>query len=412
MALRRVAITGVGLITAVGVGRDETWDGLINGRSGIGPITSFDTEGYRTTFGAEVKDFDPTTVMDLKNARKADRYSQFAVCAAQEAFDQADLGEFDPDRAGVVIGSGIGGMHTFEEQHSKLIARGPSRVSPMFIPMMIGDMAAGLVSIHLGFKGPNYSTVSACASGGHAIGVSYQHIASGDADIMIAGGAEASVCPMALAGFSSLKALSSNNDNPSKASRPFDKDRDGFVLGEGAGVVVLEDMDRAVARGATIIAEFAGFGMTGDAYHMTQPDNSGTGAFNAMKRAMEMGGIKPEDVGYINAHGTSTHFNDKIESGAIRRLFGSHADDLAVSSTKSMMGHLLGAAGGVECGVIALALQKGILPPTINYETPDPECDLFYCPNEAVKKQVTAALSNSFGFGGHNVSLAVKAWKE
>ncbi|MBT4292871.1 beta-ketoacyl-ACP synthase II, partial [bacterium] len=260
--------------------------------------------------------------------------------------------------------------------------------------------------------GPNYSTVSACASGGHAIGVSYQHIASGDADIMIAGGAEASVCPMALAGFSSLKALSSNNDNPSKASRPFDKDRDGFVLGEGAGVVVLVDMDRAVARGATIIAEFAGFGMTGDAYHMTQPDNSGTGAFNAMKRAMEMGGIKPEDVGYINAHGTSTHFNDKIESGAIRRLFGSHADDLAVSSTKSMMGHLLGAAGGVECGVIALALQKGILPPTINYETPDPECDLFYCPNEAVKKQVTAALSNSFGFGGHNVSLAVKAWKE
>jgi 3-oxoacyl-[acyl-carrier-protein] synthase II len=412
MALRRVVITGVGLITSIGNSRDETWDGLINGRSGIAPITSFDTEGYRTTFGAEVKDFDPTSVMDPKDARKADRYSQFAVCAAQEAFEQANLTDFDPQRAGVVIGSGIGGMRTFEEQHSRLMNRGPSRVSPMFIPMMIGDMASGLVSIHLGMKGPNYSTVSACASGGHAIGVSYQHIANGDADIMVAGGAEASVCPMAVAGFSSLKALSPNNENPSKASRPFDKNRDGFVLGEGAGVVVLEELESAKARGANIIAEFIGFGMTGDAYHMTQPDNSGTGAYNAMKRALEMNQVELKDVGYINAHGTSTHFNDKIESGAIRKLFGSHADKLAVSSTKSMMGHLLGAAGGVECAVTAMALQKSILPPTMNYETPDPECDLFYCPNEAVKRQVDVALSNSFGFGGHNVSLALRSWKD
>jgi len=412
MDRRRVVITGIGMITAVGLTREETWQGIIAGRNGVGPITSFDTSDFKVTFAAEVKDFDPTVAMDLKDSRKADRYAQFAVCAAVEAVAQAAPSDIDPERAGVMIGSGIGGMLTFEAQHGRLVARGPSRVSPMFIPMMIADMATGLVSIRFGYKGPNYATVSACASAGHAVVASAMHIMLGDADLMVTGGAEASVSPMSLAGFANMKALSTRNDDPQHASRPFDVGRDGFVLGEGAGIIVLEEMERAKARGADILAEVAGYGATGDAYHMTQPENEGNGMRNAMRLALETAGITPADVGYINAHGTSTPFNDKIETKAIRDLFGTHADTLAVSSTKSMTGHLLGAAGGVETAFTTLALKNGILPPTINHETSDPECDLFVCPNEAVKRDVEYALSNSFGFGGHNVSLCLRRYSD
>ncbi|MBC8426250.1 beta-ketoacyl-ACP synthase II [bacterium] len=412
MERRRVVITGIGMITAVGLTREETWQGIITGRNGVAPIASFDTSEFKVNFGAEVKDFDPTVAMELKESRKADRYAQFAVCAAAEAVEQAAPGDIDPERAGVMIGSGIGGMLTFETQHGRLVARGPSRVSPLFIPMMIADMATGLVSIRFGYKGPNYATVSACASAGHAVVASAMHIMLGDADLMITGGAEASVSPMSLAGFANMKALSTRNDDPQHASRPFDVGRDGFVLGEGSGIIVLEEMERAKARGADILAEVVGYGVTGDAYHMTQPENEGNGMRNAMRLAIESAGITPADVGYINAHGTSTPFNDKIETKAIRDLFGAHADNLAVSSTKSMTGHLLGAAGGVETAFTTLALKNGILPPTINHETPDPECDLFVCPNEAVTRDVEYALSNSFGFGGHNVSLCLRRWSD
>jgi beta-ketoacyl-acyl-carrier-protein synthase II len=346
--------------------------------------------------------------MDLKDARKADRYAQLAVCASAEAMAQANPGDVDPSRAGVVIGSGIGGMITFEEQHAKLIARGPTRVSPMFIPMMIADMAAGLVSIRFGYRGPNFATVSACASGGHALAMAYEQIANGVADVMISGGSEACVCPMAMAGFASMRALSTRNDDPTTASRPFDAERDGFVLGEGAGILVLEDWDRAQSRGADIIAEMVGSGMTADAFHMTQPDNEGNGSREAMRQAVASSGLDLSDIGYINAHGTSTPFNDKIETKAIKDLFGDHAETLSISSTKSMTGHTLGAAGGVEAAITALALKNGVLPPTMNYQTPDPECSLNYCPNKAVELQVEAALSTSLGFGGHNVSLCLK----
>jgi len=399
------------MITPVGLTRDASWEALLAGRNGVGPIQAFDVTDYKVKFAAEVKDFDPTSVMDPKDARKADRYAQFAVCAADEAVAQAAPGEIDPERAGVLIGSGIGGMLTFEEQHGRLVARGPSPVSPLFIPMMIADMATGLVSIRFGYRGPNYATVSACASAGHAVAASAMHIMLGDADLMVTGGAEASVSPMALAGFANMKALSTRNDEPLRASRPFDAGRDGFVLGEGAGIVVLEEAGRAVARGAEIIAEVVGYGVTGDAYHMTQPENEGHGMRNAMRLALDRAGLSPADVGYVNAHGTSTPFNDKIETKAIRDLFGDHAGEVAVSSTKSMTGHLLGAAGGIETAITALALREGKLPPTINYETPDPECDLFCCPNEAVARDVDAALSNSFGFGGHNVSLCLRRWR-
>ncbi|MBC8426258.1 beta-ketoacyl-ACP synthase II [bacterium] len=411
MERRRVVITGLGMITPVGLTRDASWEALLAGRNGVGPIEAFDVSDHKVKFAAEVKGFDPTSVMDPKDARKADRFAQFAVCAADEAVAQAAPGELDPERAGVLIGSGIGGMLTFEEQHGRLVARGPSRVSPLFIPMMIADMATGLVSIRFGYRGPNYATVSACASAGHAVAASSMHIMLGDADLMVTGGAEATVSPMALAGFANMKALSTRNDDPLRASRPFDADRDGFVLGEGAGIVVLEEAGRAVARGAEIIAEVAGYGVTGDAYHMTQPENEGNGMRNAMRMAVAGAGLAPTDVGYINAHGTSTPFNDKIEAKAIRDLFGDHTGELAVSSTKSMTGHLLGAAGGIETAITALALREGRLPPTINYETPDPECDLFCCPNEAVDREVDVALSNSFGFGGHNVSLCLRRWR-
>lgn len=410
MAARKVVVTGTGMVTAVGLDTKSTWQALQAGQSGIDTLTGFDLEALKTTFGGQATDFDPTSCMEPKEARKADRFAQLAMSAAVEAMTESGLTEpDDPYRAGVIIGSGIGGMLTFEEQHTRLIKRGHRGVSPLFIPMMIGDMAAGLVSIRFGFRGANYCTVSACASGGHAIGAAYDQIKLGHADIMITGGAEAAVCDMALAGFANMKALSSRNDDPQRASRPFDVDRDGFVLGEGAGIVVLESEEHALARGATILGEMCGYGMTGDAFHMTQPDEQGRGAFGSMRQAIATSGIQPADVGYINAHGTSTYFNDKVETAAIKQVFGDHAGKLKISSTKSMIGHLLGAAGGVEAVISVLALRDGILPPTINLTNPDPACDLDYCANEAVRQDVEYALSNSFGFGGHNVTLCFKA---
>jgi len=396
------------MVTAVGLDRDSSWEAMVAGRSGVGPLEGLENAGeFKTTFAAQVKGLDPEQVMDPKEARKADRFVHLAMAASAQAMQQAGLDQPPGDafRAGVIIGSGIGGMNTFEEQHSKLVARGPRAVSPLFIPMMIGDMAAGLVSIRYGFRGANYCTVSACASGGHAIGAGFDQIRLGKADVMICGGAEAAVCPMALSGFANMKALSSRNDDYAHASRPFDRDRDGFVLGEGAGILILEEEAHAKARGARIHGYLRGYGFTGDAYHMTQPDNEGVGAIGSMKQALDDAGLRPEDIGYINAHGTSTHFNDMVETRAIKAVFGDHARRLKISSTKSMIGHLLGAAGGVEAVVSVLALRDGVLPPTINYENPDPECDLDYCPNTAVKQQVGYALSNSFGFGGHNVTL-------
>jgi len=407
---RRVAVTGIGTITSVGLNAQTFWENIVAGRSGVGPITSFDTEQYRTRFAAEVKDFDPHATMDPKEARKADRYSQFALAAASEAMSQANPGNVDPYRAGVIIASGIGGMITFEDQHKKMLERGPTRVSPLFIPMMIADMASGLVSIRYGYKGANYATVSACASSAHAIAAAFDQIRLDQADVVITGGTEASICPMALAGFGAMKALSTRNDDPATASRPFDAERDGFVLGEGAGILVLEDLDRARARGGEIIAEVVGYGLTADAFHMTQPEPEGAGMREAMAAALRCAGISPSDLDHINPHGTSTHFNDKIETKAIKDLCGEHAHKLAINSVKSMIGHLLGAAGGVETATVALTLKHGIIPPTINYQNPDPECNLDYCPNSAAKRPVNYALSNSFGFGGHNVSLCLRAW--
>jgi len=405
-----VVVTGIGTVTAIGLDRDATWAAMQAGKNGVGVIEAFDTEGFRSNFAAEIRDFDPNAVMDPKDARKADRYSQLAIAASQQAMDQAALGELaDPYRCGVIIASGIGGMLTFEEQHSRLVKRGARGVSPMFIPMMIADMAAGLVSIRYGLRGPNYCTTSACASAGHAITAACDQIRLGAADVMVAGGSEAAVCPMALAGFGNMKALSARNDDPATASRPFDRERDGFVLGEGAGILVLESEEHATARGATILGRVVGYGASGDAYHMTQPDNDGNGAQASMRAALASAGIAPEQVGYINAHGTSTPFNDKIETLAIRRVFGDHADRLKVSSSKSMVGHLLGAAGAVEAAATVLALRDGVLPPTTNLRNPDPECDLDYCANEAVRQQVEYALSNSFGFGGHNVTICFQA---
>lgn len=410
MEPRKVVITGLGMVTAVGNDRESTWEALKAGRNGIAPIAAFDTSEFKVNFGGEVKGFDPETVMDPKDARKADRFCQLAMVAAAEAMAQSGLGApEDPFRAGVIIGSGIGGMLTFEEQHSRLINRGPRGVSPMFIPMMIGDMAAGLVSIRYGFKGANFCTVSACASGGHAIGAACDQIFLGHADIMITGGAEAAISPMALAGFANMKALSTRTDDPATASRPFDAERDGFVLGEGAGILVLESEEHALARGAVIYGEITGYGMTGDAYHMTQPDTEGLGAIGSMKQALRTSGITAAEVGYINAHGTSTYFNDKGETLAIKEVFGDHARTVKISSTKSMVGHLLGAAGAVEAVITTLALNRGVLPPTINLVNPDPDCDLDYCAQGAVVREVEYALSNSFGFGGHNLTLCFRA---
>jgi 3-oxoacyl-[acyl-carrier-protein] synthase II len=407
----RVWITGIGAVTPLGNTVEAFWDNLIQGRSGAGPITRFDAGAYETRFACEVKDFTTNGIIDRKDAKRMDRFVQFAVVAAHESIQNAGLNleSIDRSRAGVIIGSGIGGMETFEEQHATLLEKGPRRISPFFIPMMIVDMAAGQVSIQLGLKGPNYATVSACASGAHAIGEAMRHIRAGDADLMIAGGSESTITPMAVAGFGSSRALSTRNDDPQRASRPFDQERDGFVIGEGAAVVVLEKEDHARRRGAQPLCELAGYGASGDAYHMTAPCVDGDGAARAMERALNEAGLAPNDVQHINAHGTSTPAGDPAEVAAIKRVFGEHARRLMVSSTKSMTGHLLGAAGGLEAVATALTLARGIVPPTINLEHPDPICDLDFVPHQARTHRVTAALSNSFGFGGHNVTLAVRS---
>jgi 3-oxoacyl-[acyl-carrier-protein] synthase II len=391
---------------------DEFWSALLQGRSGIGPITKFDTAGYPTRIAGEVKNFDPLNFVDKKDARRLDPYLQYAVAASALAVQDAALetSKVEASRFGVLIGSGIGGITTLLESHRNLLEKGPDRVSPFFIPMLIVNMASGLVSMRFGAKGPNSSVVTACATGNHAIGDSFEILQRGDADVMIAGGSEAIIIPLTIAGFCSMKAMSTRNEEPTKAMRPFDATRDGFVCGEGAGIVVLETLEHAQARDARIYAEIVGYGMTGDAHHMTAPDPEGDGAARAMAMALRDAGLEPSAVGYINAHGTSTPYNDKFETLAIKRVFGEHARRLAVSSTKSMTGHLLGAAGGIEAIATVLALHHGVLPPTINYETPDPDCDLDYIPNQARKQNVEVAISNAFGFGGTNATLAFRTY--
>src|SRR5687768_8725552 len=412
---RRVVVTGLGAISPVGNDVATTWRSLIEGRSGSAPITKFDPSTFPVRFAAEVKDFDPLTFMDRKEAKRADHYTQYAMAAAVQAMVDAGFGDgngYDPERTGVVLGSGIGGLKSFEEQHDVYRERGPSKISPFFIPMFIADIAAGIVSMRFNAKGPNYATVSACATSAHAIGDAFRTIQYGDADIILSGGAEATVTPMAIGGFANMKALSERNDSPETASRPFDATRDGFVMGEGSGVVVLEELEHARARGAKIYGEIVGFGATGDAYHLTAPAPDGEGAQRAMRRAMEDAGLGVGDVQYINAHGTSTPANDLNETKAIKAVFGEHASALSVSSTKSCTGHMLGAAGAIECIVSIMVVKECTIPPTINYETPDPELDLNYTPNRAVRRDASVALSNSFGFGGHNVTLAVRRYEE
>jgi 3-oxoacyl-[acyl-carrier-protein] synthase II len=409
---RRVVITGVGLVTALGNSTADTWNGIVAGRSGAANITAFDASAYPTRFGAEVRNFEASEFMDLKDSKRTDRTVHLAMCGARQAMAGIDLDALDRTRVGVVIGSGIGGIYTFERQHSILIERGPDKVSPFFIPMMIADMPSGYASIAFGLKGPNYATVSACASGGNALADAFMLIRLGYADAVLTGGTEAAISPISLAGFSNLRALSRRNDAPEKASRPFDNDRDGFVIGEGAGILFVEELEHAKRRGATILCEVAGVGLTGDAYHQTSPAPDGEGAVRAMQMALDDAGMKPEDVDYINAHGTSTELNDASETAAIKKVFGAHARTLMISSTKSMVGHTLGAAAGVEAIFCALAIQHDVIPPTINYETPDPACDLDYVPNQARKKRIDVALSNSFGFGGHNASMIVRRYSD
>jgi len=407
---RRVVVTGVGMVTSCGNTTADTWRALMEGRSGVGPITSFDASAYPTRFGAEVRNLEPSEFMDAKDSKRTDRNVHLAMAAARQALAGVDLDKLDRNRIGVVIGSGIGGIATFEKQHQNLIERGPDKVSPFFIPMMITDMASGYVSIAFGLKGPNFATVSACASGGNAIADACLLIKGGYADAVVTGGTEAAVTPMSLAGFCAVKALSRRNDDPVRASRPFDGDRDGFVLGEGAGVLLLEELEHAKKRNANIYGELIGIGVTGDAFHMTSPAPDGEGAQRAMQMALDDANLKPGDVQYINAHGTSTQLNDASETAAIKRVFGDHARKLMVSSTKSMVGHLLGAAAAVELAFCVLAMRDGMVPPTINQEKPDPACDLDYVPNHARKAAVEVALSNSFGFGGHNVALIVRRY--
>jgi beta-ketoacyl-acyl-carrier-protein synthase II len=403
-----VVVTGQGVICPLGNTVEEFWKRLIAGESGIGPVTRFDTAAYDTRFAGEVRDFKPESVMDRKDIRRSDLFVQYAVAATAQALEQSKIqGAVDPNRFGVIVGSGIGGISTFEDQHRTLLEKGPGRVSPFFIPMMISDMASGQVSIQFGAKGPNYCTVSACSSGAHAVGEAFRLIQNSEADVMIAGGAEAPVTPVSFAGFCSMKAMSTRNDDPVRASRPFDSQRDGFVMGEGAGIVILEELEHAKKRGATILAEVVGYGATGDAHHMTAPAPEGEGAARAMRAAIDDSGLPLSEFGYVNAHGTSTPLNDKFETQAIKSVFGDHAKRVAISSTKSMTGHLLGAAGGLETIICVLALERKILPPTINYENPDPDCDLDYVPNTARPVEARAALSNSLGFGGHNVTLAL-----
>jgi 3-oxoacyl-[acyl-carrier-protein] synthase II len=411
---RRVVVTGMGAITPVGNDVATTWQSLIEGKSGTAPITKFDASKFPVRFAAEVKGFNALDYMERKEAKRADQYTQYAIAGARQAMTDARLIErngMDPDRIGVIIGSGIGGLKSFEEQHDVYRERGVGKISPFFIPMFIADIAAGIVSMMFNAKGPNYATVSACATSAHAIGDAYRTIQYGDADVMITGGAEATVTPMAIGGFANMKALSERNESPETASRPFDATRDGFVMGEGAGILILEELEHALKRGATIYAEIVGYGATGDAYHLTAPAPDGEGAQRAMKRALKDAGLEPKDIQYINAHGTSTPANDFNETRAIKAVFGEYAKTVNVSSTKSATGHMLGAAGAVEAIVSAMVVGTGIIPPTINYHTPEPELDLNYTPNTSVKRDVNAILSNSFGFGGHNTTLAIKRFK-
>jgi 3-oxoacyl-[acyl-carrier-protein] synthase II len=409
----RVVVTGLGLVTPVGTDVESTWSALLAGTPGAAPITKFDPQKLSVRFACEVKGFDALKYIDRKEARRYDLFAQFALAAAHQAVTQAGLeGKFpSPERTGVIIGSGIGGMQTYEENCTTYIQKGPDRVSPFFVPMFIPDIAAGLVSIRYGLKGPNYATVSACASSAHAIGDSFHMIRNGVADAMVTGGAEAAITGLTVAAFANMKALSTRNDSPETASRPFDQDRDGFVLGDGGAIVVLESLEHAEHRGARILGEVLGYGMSGDAYHITSPAEHGEGAQRAMKACLADGHIDPKDVGYINAHGTSTEQGDIAETEAVKVVFGEHARRLVFGSTKSMTGHLLGGAGALEFGVSLLATTCGVIPPTINQFTPDPRCDLDSAPNHKVERDVPVALSNSFGFGGHNVTLGVKRWE-
>jgi 3-oxoacyl-[acyl-carrier-protein] synthase II len=409
----RVVVTGLGLVTPVGTDVESTWQGLLAGRSGAAPITKFNASNQQVRFACEVKGFDPLQYIDKKEARRYDLFAQLAIAAAHQAIRQAGLeGQFPaPERTGVVIGSGIGGMQTYEDNCSLYLTKGPDRVSPFFVPMFIPDIAAGLVSIRYGLKGPNFATVSACASSAHAIGESFNMIRHGAADAMVSGGSEGAITGLTVAAFANMKALSTRNDSPQTASRPFDKDRDGFVLGDGGAMVVLESLEHAERRGARILGEVLGYGLSGDAYHITSPAEDGEGAQRAMRGCLEDGNIDLKDVGYINAHGTSTPQGDIAETRAVKAVFGEQARKLVFGSTKSMTGHLLGGAGALEFVVSLLASTCGVIPPTINQFTPDPECDLDSAPNRKVERRVDIALSNSFGFGGHNVTLAVRRWE-
>ena len=412
--MKRAVITGVGAVTPVGIGKDEMWKNIKDGVSGIGIISKFDPTDFACRVAAEVKDFDVTKYIEKKEAKRMDLFVQYAVAAAKMAVEDAgiDMSAEDPTRCGVIAGSGIGGIGTLCEQHKKLLDRGPSKVSPFMIPMMISNMAVGQIAIAFNCKGVNLTTVSACASGTDAIGQALLAIRRGDAEVIFAGGSEATINELALAGFASMKALTTRNDTPDKACSPFDKNRDGFIMGEGAGIMIIEELEHAKKRGAHIIAELVGYGSTNDAYHITAPAPEGEGGARCMELAVKDAGIEPEAVDYINAHGTSTPYNDKFETAAIKTVFKDHAYKLAVSSTKSMTGHMLGAAGGVEGIITALAIEDDYLPPTINYETPDPECDLDYVPNKGREAKINYAVSNSLGFGGHNASIVLKRYAE
>ncbi len=413
MNKRRVVVTGIGVITPIGIGKDEYFKALKEGKCGVDLITRFDTTDFDAKIAAEVKNFDPCEYIDKKECRRMDRFTQYAVAASKMAVDDAalDVNSIDSDRFGVCIGSGIGGMETLEAQHDILREKGPGRVSPFMVPMMISNIASGNVSIALNAKGPNTTVVTACASATNAIGEAFRMIQRGDAELMVTGGTEASITPLSVAGFCSMKALSTRNDDPKAASRPFDKDRDGFVMGEGAGMLIIEELEHAKKRGAFIYGEVVGYGTTGDAHHITAPAPDAYGAYKAMETAVNDAGIEAEQIDYINAHGTSTDLNDKLETLAIKRLMGEKAKNVAVSSTKSMTGHLLGAAGAVEAIACLMAINEGIIPPTINYTTPDEECDLDYVPNTARSREVTYAMSNSLGFGGHNASIMLKKYQ-
>jgi len=412
---RRVVVTGMGVISPVGNDLKTFWESLKHGQSGVGNLSRFDSNGFSSQLAAEVKNFDPISYIEKKEARKMDRYTHYAIAAAFQAWEDSGLNKLtslDKERVGVTVGSGIGGIETLEEQMKVLLDKGPRRISPFMVPMLIANMAAGYISITFGAKGPNTTPVTACASSTHAIGDSYRFIQQGEADYMIAGGAEAAITPVAFGGFCSARAMSTRNEEPHKASRPYDAGRDGFVMGEGAGILIMESLDSAVQRGAKIYGEIIGYGMSGDAYHITSPDPDGRGAYLCMQRALEDAGVDYREINYINGHGTSTPFNDKIETMAIKELFKDHAYKIPISSNKSMLGHLLGAAGGVEMISTMLTLKEHIIPPTVNYEELDPECDLDYVPNESRKHNVNIALSNSFGFGGTNSCLLVKQFEE